>query len=1175
MQVYKIQGPNIPPTLSLKAKRTDNSEILIKKTAGPSDSKKIGLTGPSRETSATLSTVGAAEEFSLEETAFMTLLGLEPQDYQKLKKPCNLKEEDEIGMLFQKVAASSEKSEVVQKAKENIAKYQEYLKYKNEILEKIFIELKSHQKEIDGEINQLLARGFTEALKSARGQKVYREYFSILDKYQIKDPLNISLDELRKKGLSIYEETILKNQTEAIKILSLSYLSFEELQKYLDFTEARTNYLVALLTFNIQNNKRVPAAGLKSLGLSDRNLKILVERLFQNPREETLILKPEIRENLADVLSGLVKEKVITEELKKNLEPILKEFFLRGDYTLVRQREVAVEEMLGNEDNGPKFFLKNLAAQTKNVFLKYHSAVLELKKALATPETEDDKAASSKLAQIKEELVEEIKKEYHRAFEETPTEPEKQALKILLLALAQLKVNDERIIYYTRLCSPFLKDDERTEISRLKAADLSAEGKNKIRANLLEHYRQLSEEFFKNYSHYFDRRLTERKGERANALSYALMAAGISEAELLKIDSTLAEKYLSPDIKKLIDDKKSDQEKINFCLEEIKKISELLEKGTIGRELLKKYWLDYDCLSCILNNLVGSEVTANYLVRTKVFNVTEGARIISQFEAAQYTPEKTDDVMMQEELQKFRKLYPETDLFNNLELLRLHILARKILKEPIDESFINNMLDGLNVYGNQYDLVGFHKLLLGYLLADADEYTLKKKPHTAEAKEKILNWLKNFIQNTRNEIQKNPDYAGSEKMGGELGILGQILNTVYEMKIIDEEEFGRFGVQNPLIPASRNFSLSDLKKGRVFHTVGYQDIPDEIKKMIEQAGLKVFCEDHKDLLNIYWVPYENTSFLGYATIDKNTIVITYNRSNPNKIDLAAILVHELTHKVDKEAIRKYRKQNPQDSEFTASTLPLITERNAYLVIANFLNALKSSQQSGKIQINEEELKYINKVSENTELPIKTANFLLGFKDDDHHLLQPPFSEINLFSQILLINPADISFEEWQVLSKVLDRLGYKDNEKKYLLECGAEIFSGGSFDLNNFTLDYRYLPIDFLGKLINYEKTNDRGKIFTSKTGGFVNEDLLLIIKGIRQSVQEKLSKILQENIQKLQNPAISDDEKQVLERQNQELEQQIKILSESPATLIPKEIFRLILFSYYNKESQNLDVKK
>ena len=336
-------------------------------------------------------------------------------------------------------------------------------------------------------------------------------------------------------------------------------------------------------------------------------------------------------------------------------------------------------------------------------------------------------------------------------------------------------------------------------------------------------------------------------------------------------------------------------------------------------------------------------------------------------------------------------------------------------------------------------------------------------------------------------------------MANKIAILGSIYTLLTEFKIMNDDEFLKFYEKNPIISVKNNLTIEDLKKGNVYHTVGYQSIPNEIKSKIEQSTFSGFCNKYSDLLNIYWVPYGNASFGGYANRDKNTIVIVYEspqgkqrKPSMNSIELSTeIIVHELKHKVDMLELREYSASHP-DHKFPFFYVPsLITERNAYLTGLWLCDEFPA--KTPEIIKRKKILKEL----------LAKANLLLGLPEDNEDYLHPPYEGIDLHSVALQIDPATISWLPLKVVKTILntlDKLGYNQEEKKWLFERCMLIAAGKPIDLGYVKAGRRDLLVDFLGKLIGVEKT---------KTGGFLTLGFLEVFTNIKKNIKDPSGKTI------------------------------------------------------------------
>jgi len=298
----------------------------------------------------------------------------------------------------------------------------------------------------------------------------------------------------------------------------------------------------------------------------------------------------------------------------------------------------------------------------------------------------------------------------------------------------------------------------------------------------------------------------------------------------------------------------------------------------------------------------------------------------------------------------------------------------------------------------------------------------------------------------------------------------------------------------------------------VFRTIGYNNIPKEIKSLIKAGGLEEVFLQNNDKLNIYWVPFNNTSFAGYAPTDKNSIVITYDPKNPNRVFMAEICVHELSHKLDMFALNNYLKLNPNE----ISTLPsllnsMITERNAYISSTLFISSIINNASA--LKLNAEEIAFCTNRLELENDIINRANLLLGANNST--LSSPPYTEI--FEKAIYyekINPAKIL--EYETLKKLIDKIqefGYNEQETNSIMlniinitPGNPAIFGIGPNTNNN-------LLLNFLSKCLAFIS----GKEIPASTDEITNS--VIIMKDISKNNAALL----------LKNEGLSDEKKQAL----------------------------------------------
>jgi hypothetical protein len=365
------------------------------------------------------------------------------------------------------------------------------------------------------------------------------------------------------------------------------------------------------------------------------------------------------------------------------------------------------------------------------------------------------------------------------------------------------------------------------------------------------------------------------------------------------------------------------------------------------------------------------------------------------------------------------------------------------------------------------------------------EYNLQEKTNYNSSKTKLLDWLRSFTLDIKDKIDGGLSDSSLDEIHARLGILGSIYDTLLQSEIMSQEELEKFFTENPLIPNQTRLTIEDLKKNAISHTFGFENLPEEIKQNIEKYDFAEFFKQNSDLLNVYWVPDNiHNDFAGYATFDKNTIVVEVRTQSPQSVEeLIGTLIHELRHKVDGKEFETHCVQNPNYEVSYLRVPPLITERNAYLAMLDYLERIQNRPRE------------INDIIKRNKDIIMMANFLLGFSEDNHKLLHPPYKGIN-DSAPMDISPGEINLDEtgYKLVLKILDKLGYKKDAKQWLLEYCLSIFADGTFDLSDVQIGNRNLFVDFLGKLIKNEAAN---------TKGYLTEDFYSVIENIKAQIED------------------------------------------------------------------------
>ncbi|MFH2033223.1 MAG: hypothetical protein ABIJ26_00775, partial [Candidatus Margulisiibacteriota bacterium] len=218
-----------------------------------------------------------------------------------------------------------------------------------------------------------------------------------------------------------------------------------------------------------------------------------------------------------------------------------------------------------------------------------------------------------------------------------------------------------------------------------------------------------------------------------------------------------------------------------------------------------------------------------------------------------------------------------------------------------------------------------------------------------------------------------------------------------------------------------------------------------------------------DLLSVYWAPHDKRSNVGgFATLDKDTIVVYYDSG----LDLAATVVHELRHKVDKQQLAAFNKDNPDAREW--DTIPsLVTEKNAYTFTLKLFE--KSPRKS----------KYVKRAIRHFKEVVSKANLLLGLPENHEEILMPPYEGIRPDSRVSDVDPSSIGlcYEDMKMIKALIIKMGYNPEEVKCLFENCMSIAAGKPVEMTSvsFRADRRNIFIGFLHKLLFKHKGRSEG----------------------------------------------------------------------------------------------------
>jgi hypothetical protein len=945
--------------------------------------------------------------YSKAEQAFMKAFDLPEQDYRELKPLCRLDAGDDLTGLMRKAGTAENTQPVIEKAWARIVEFDKYQDKAAPIGESAY---KAAEAAFEQPTNTLIALAFADTLKAVKDDKYYHPYFAILDKYQIREPLFVTRPALDR--MTVLEETEFTRLTESLKYTALSNLDFAELQQYLQ-------------------------------------------------------LQAEKREFRDQLISSDIAAK-------------------HQDLLPFRQREAAVQEILKQEDN-TGLALEALSGQARALIERFRQASDDLRAALKTEDPADDQAVQARLDAVRREIVGEVAREYTAAFVEAPSEPEKQALKALLKMTARLAINDRQIIYYARLSSSSLTELDRTAVEACRHKAWQRPGLDpldyqklspwqlvdrfplRVRPALVGYVAALKEDFRKEIT---TREVSSGDRAHSTALFYALQSAGFPEKELLIIQAAVAYEHLKPEARELLTGTADEQ--FNKCLKRFIRLMDQSYSGgysRLDRAEQEKISAEKVALYWIFNGLAGSQVTAEYLWFTRGEKRATGAMLEVQFMVAEDTSEENDDLPIRKGLSDFFKLGAAGSL-DHWQLLGDHIMARRLLGEPIDQEFVTALLENSPIFGadGEYGLESFKHDLVNALTFLALEINSRDKPNCNSYKNKLRDWMRDFVAKIREDIANDPHYSGSAEMENKLAISAKMSRLLIDAKLFREDEIARFFQDNPLVAARSGLSTEDFKTNGVFRTVGYDDLPQEVKAALSASPAGQTVRQHSELLNVYWVPYErsNSGIDGFATYDKSTIVVVYQEPDQtlsSREEITTISVHELRHKIDAQELRDYLAKEPDRRLPFKDPPSLITERNAYIEGLNYLEALPA--RSGKT------MKTVKFLSET----VSKANLLLGRPEADREMLHPPYAGIDFDSPLIYFNPADSVFPAKQI-KKIIAKIGsldYPPKERKWLLETCLLIGAGKVFDAAGVPAGRRNLLIEFFDILMGDSRLISHG----------------------------------------------------------------------------------------------------
>ncbi|MFA5104414.1 MAG: hypothetical protein WC527_04495 [Candidatus Margulisiibacteriota bacterium] len=1054
-------------------------------------------------------------KYTVNERAFMALHDLTTQEFEQVSKNSNFEEADDVPSMNVKTLKSEDKSDAVNKVKTSLKAMDDYTSAFNEKAETILSAAGDSQKKLD-----LLSTPFAFTLETFKViNSDAKTYTDILEKYGISDPLKAGRDVLDQ--MTLLEETNFNYYTNALKAMAMANMTADELEQYFNLT-SETNSKVS------QSAKEAVLGSNKEFAkIEDRMSKatnILAEQTGSKPVESP-VLYPAAQE--------LAEKIVETGKRVAKLDP------------------------------------------AKDAF-------------------EIDKLKADKEG-LKSRINDEIEIEYFDAFakepayrlNELPVDPKaaKQfALMNLLNVAAQLGTSSEKTILYSRLMSPKLSNDERNtilEIYKLNKkdqfqfkGDLAIPLMGRITATqYVSTYPEPLKTILTKYAAAVGREVdansdVSRSGvgrgyTKGNAMFYALEAAGIPEKELSAIGCLVEYDGISPALKEKLSTQFGDRAAL--VLKELKELRasanpdnwKMLsdeEKSQINKDW--GYLMD-------LNGLIAGSSSVASVRLSAVDGRSSGSIIRSQLDHAEGTPEPFDDVKMHETIRTAFRNGIEGIGLSAIDILTSHITAKKTLNEPIDKDFVSDVLNSSTFQSFSND--GRYKIdelkaniidCLSYMQLEGDS---KDKTNLERSKTAIKDWIGNFIdKEISDKIKAEPRYAGSSEIFEKMMALGAVCSLLSGTAILSEEEMKGINLKHPIIPVSEGLTVKSLEKEVIAHSIGFENLPEEIREQImKDPDSMEFCRQNADLLNVYWVPQEesNNIYSGFATYDKNTIFVNYQTPDGNPAPASTIsstLLHELQHKVDNRVMNQYFVQH---LDFLFDKVPiLITERNARLRQLDYLHSLDLTNTP------EEEKKLVIDVAAQRQNEFDTAESLLNNPSIKGKYLEPPFAEVDINSYAMYIYPPAFSADKRRGISDLLDKMCYSAEEKQWLTERIIGCLDKLPIDLRTISTDRRDLFVDFLGRIIDMSIGSSPEKSVMSETKGLYGTIFHDILRNLKEAVKtgtkDALDKIkLAEDQKDLKGEA-----KEQLKVAKQQYSRLLDELNSMPVEVISKEFLARFL---------------
>ncbi|MEI6089211.1 MAG: hypothetical protein WCR42_02050 [bacterium] len=1057
------------------------------------------------------------------EKAFIIMTGIEKQTFYEVKKICNIDGNDNISDICHKINKYVDKPEnkdnqgirdfqLIVNMADSIRNYLDYQKYKNNQVFKSKYSNRNIQDiffKYDKLKNDIINDAFAITLEQFKNIPSYSSFYQILKKYEIPLPLLVGRKILDK--MELYEEDIFNTSCSNIKYFALLNLSTVGVGKI------------------INSNRNMQKEIDSYMYLSEKNKGTNFSKyLLRDIRMDSILHNIDKDEKINDYMGT----NYISYFTKKS---IMKLQFSNTSYYFrhyIKKNPSVVSLLLNNpyiDQNSAvfKFAQKQDSSRNKDIemFDSFETIVNEIQNKIEL---------GSEERRIRKEIYTLIENEFYDIYIKPCSyiniEKRKIGLQNTLQSLQLFESMNDFANFYYCLTDSTITLEEKVNFIQLRRMKDNNEIFWKDSVNPLD-YRLGVDNWIMSYTHPLAQQLLTKYSElsketnniyaNSNISPYGiykslyqkfvhlLILSGFKEKDVLMIDAIHTFNLLPKTQKNQLNKLTSSSEHITYLEDQLLVLQKLLKNNSNSKEQNDKFNENITVINNFTMVFAKSHLDGlihSYNDRLEYSN-NVGNTLLAELQYSMITFEKNDDEYVKNII---------LDLLTNNNSSALKILAKylanlKACQLPIDTNFVIQLVKysgyNLDLQTRKYNSSNIYSLLYECAINKEFEANLMQKPYFDASLNKLKDYFKNFVKENSEIFREN---FGSQETYSFMGIYGSIISLISDLNILDESEAENFFKNITFIESTPKFGIQDIQTNKSFCTIGYKNIPKEIKDILNKSSLRDTIEEYLndiDNMTIYWVPKDaSTVYLGYSPLDKHIIFVTYNAKQDSLCNLYSMtntLVHEFNHKFDNLKLNRFKIEN-RDSLKAFSNLPsLFTERNSYIVSYQFYNDILNNPDKFQIPSKDSVLKNISSEIVWNQGIVSLANILIGLDSNDYSIKNPPFNGINLYSSYLNLNPA-VLYKNRITYTNISNFKKELQNNSKYKTDEVTRITENiilsqlQGANLNNLELNRRYLLVDYIGK--------------SNRIKNYGNFETMLLVSLIKRT-EKSISYFLQDSI--------------------------------------------------------------